>query len=111
MGGHLNAYLSREQTMYFGKAFRGDVSCAVDILADILLNSRLNPGSISRERDVILREIKEENWHKEELVLYPPMQWCSTAWLGNPFRIPRNSTINPILDLLNSGIFICILFF
>jgi hypothetical protein len=27
-------------------------------------------------------------------------------WLGNPFGIPRNSAINPILDLLNSGIFI-----
>jgi hypothetical protein len=26
--------------------------------------------------------------------------------LGNPFGIPRNSTINPIPDLLNSGIFI-----
>jgi hypothetical protein len=28
------------------------------------------------------------------------------TWLGNPFGIPWNSAINPILDLLNSGIFI-----
>jgi hypothetical protein len=33
------------------------------------------------------------------------------TWLGNSFGIPRNSTINPIPDLLNSGIFIGILFF
>ncbi len=33
------------------------------------------------------------------------------AWLGNLFRIPWNSTINSILDLLNSGIFTGILFF
>jgi hypothetical protein len=33
------------------------------------------------------------------------------AWLGNPFGIPQNSAINPIPDLLNSGIFIRILFF
>ncbi len=33
------------------------------------------------------------------------------TWLGNPFRIPRNSAINLIPDLLNSGIFIGILFF
>jgi processing peptidase subunit beta len=51
MGGHLNAFTSREQTV-FAKGFGGDVSHDVDILADILLNSRLNPGSISRERDV-----------------------------------------------------------
>jgi processing peptidase subunit beta len=69
MGGHLNAYTSREQTVYFAKVFGGDVSCAVDILAEILLNSRLDPGSISRERDVILREMKEVNRHEEELVL------------------------------------------
>jgi processing peptidase subunit beta len=69
MGGHLNAYTSREQTVYFAKVFGGDVGRAVDILADILLNSRLDPGSISRERDVILREMKEVNRHEEELVL------------------------------------------
>jgi hypothetical protein len=33
------------------------------------------------------------------------------AWLENPFGIPRNSAINPFPDLLNSGIFIRILFF
>jgi hypothetical protein len=32
-------------------------------------------------------------------------------WLGNPFGILQNSAINPITDLLNSGIFIRILFF
>jgi hypothetical protein len=36
---------------------------------------------------------------------------CLAAWLGNPFGIPRNSAINPIPDLLNSKIFIQILFF
>ena len=33
------------------------------------------------------------------------------AWLGNPFGIPRNSATNPFPDLLNSRIFIRILFF
>jgi hypothetical protein len=33
------------------------------------------------------------------------------AWLGNPLGIPRNSAIILIPDLLNSGIFIGILFF
>jgi hypothetical protein len=31
--------------------------------------------------------------------------------LGNPFGILRNSAINPIPDLLNSGIFVGILLF
>ncbi len=33
------------------------------------------------------------------------------SWLGNPFGNPWSSRINPIPDLLNSGIFIGILFF
>jgi hypothetical protein len=32
-------------------------------------------------------------------------------WFGNLFGIPQNSAINPIPDLLNSRIFIGILFF
>ena len=69
MGGHLNAYTSREQTVYFAKVFKNDVGRAVEILSDILLNSRLDEAAIERERDVILREMSEVNKQQEELVL------------------------------------------
>jgi processing peptidase subunit beta len=69
MGGHLNAYTSREQTVYFAKVFERDVPRAMDILADILLNSNLDRRAIERERDVILREMKEVNKNPEELTL------------------------------------------
>jgi len=69
MGGHLNAYTSREQTVYFAKVFKQDVGRAVEILSDILLKSNLDEGAIERERDVILREMSEVNKQQEELVL------------------------------------------
>lgn len=69
MGGHLNAYTSREQTVYFAKVFKNDVGKAVEILSDILLHSKLDDGAIERERDVILREMSEINKQQEELVL------------------------------------------
>lgn len=59
MGGHLNAYTSREQTTYYAKVADNDVPKALDILADILQNSRFDENRISRERDVILREMEE----------------------------------------------------
>ncbi|KAL4184348.1 hypothetical protein AMTRI_Chr10g225150 [Amborella trichopoda] len=59
MGGHLNAYTSREQTTYYAKILKGDVPVALDILADILQNSCFDEGRINRERDVILREMEE----------------------------------------------------
>lgn len=69
MGGHLNAYTSREQTVYFAKVFSQDVGKAVEILSDILLQSKLSEEAIERERDVILREMTEVNKMQEELVL------------------------------------------
>jgi hypothetical protein len=61
MGGHLNAYTSREQTTYYAKVMDKDVNKALDILADILQNSTFDEGRISRERDVITLEMKEVN--------------------------------------------------
>ncbi len=43
------------------------------------------------------------------VVNVPP--WWPCARLGNPFKILRNSAIIPTSDLLDSGIFIGILFF
>lgn len=59
MGGHLNAYTSREMTCYFAKVFKKDVPKAVEILSDILQQSNLDAAAIERERDVILREMQE----------------------------------------------------
>ncbi len=59
MGGHLNAYTSREQTCYYAKVVKKDVGKAVDILSDILQNSDLDEKAVERERDVILREMQE----------------------------------------------------
>ncbi|KAI9932028.1 hypothetical protein AWENTII_010346 [Aspergillus wentii] len=68
MGAHLNAYTSRENTVYYAKSFNSDVGKSVDILADILQNSKLEPGAIERERDVILREQEEVDKQLEEVV-------------------------------------------
>lgn len=68
LGAHLNAYTSREQTVYYAKAFDKDVPQAVDILSDILQNSKLEESAIERERDVILREQEEVEKQYEEVV-------------------------------------------
>lgn len=68
LGAHLNAYTSREQTVYYAKSFRKDVPTAVDIISDILQNSRLDGGAMERERDVILREQQEVDKQLEEVV-------------------------------------------
>ncbi|KAJ1912869.1 Mitochondrial-processing peptidase subunit beta [Mycoemilia scoparia] len=80
MGAHLNAYTSREQTVYYAKAFEKDVPQAVEILSDILQNSTLSEQAIERERDVILREQQEVEKIMEEVVFD---HLHATAYQGN----------------------------
>ena len=68
IGGHLNAYTSREQTVFYAKVNKGDVPQAMDILSDILTNSTYSEDAIEREREVILREMQEVDGQMEEVI-------------------------------------------
>lgn len=81
MGAHLNAYTSREQTVYYAKCFTKDLPKAVDILSDILQNSTLGEAEIERERGVILREMQEVETNLQEVVFD---HLHSTAYQGTP---------------------------
>lgn len=81
MGAHLNAYTSREQTVYYAKSFKKDVPKAVDIISDILQSSKLDASAIERERDVILREQQEVDKQLEEVVFD---HLHSVAFQGQP---------------------------
>ncbi|KAL9640332.1 MAG: hypothetical protein Q9164_000335 [Protoblastenia rupestris] len=81
MGGHLNAYTSRENTVYYAKSFNSDVPTCVNILSDILQNSKLENHAIERERDVILREQEEVDKQLEEVVFD---HLHATAFQGQP---------------------------
>lgn len=68
MGGSLNAYTSREQTVYYAHVFKEDVPKAVEILSDILQNSVFSEKDIENERSVILREMEEVETQTEEII-------------------------------------------
>ncbi|KAI1287390.1 Mitochondrial-processing peptidase subunit beta [Halotydeus destructor] len=68
LGAHLNAYTSREQTVYYAKCLSKDLPKAMDILSDILQNSKLGEAEIERERSVILREMQEVETNLQEVV-------------------------------------------
>lgn len=57
VGGHINAWTSREATAYFCKTLKDDVPLAIDILADIVQHSLFDDAELARERDVVLQEI------------------------------------------------------
>ena len=76
VGGHLNAYTSRESTAYYAKVLKEDVQLALDILSDILQNSTFQPEEIERERAVILQEIGQANDTPDDIV-FDHFQECA----------------------------------
>jgi predicted Zn-dependent peptidase len=76
VGGHLNAYTSRESTAYYAKVLKEDVQLALDILSDILQNSSFQPEEIERERAVILQEIGQANDTPDDIV-FDHFQECA----------------------------------
>ncbi|CAG9581103.1 unnamed protein product [Danaus chrysippus] len=81
MGAHLNAYTSREQTVFYAKCLANDVPVAVEILADIIQNSSLAEPEIERERGVILREMQDVESNLQEVVFD---HLHATAFQGTP---------------------------
>lgn len=68
VGGQINAYTSRESTAYYAKVLRQDTGLALDILADILQHSVLDPEELARERAVILQEISQVNDTPDDVI-------------------------------------------
>ena len=68
VGGHLNAYTSREHTAYFARVLKDDVPLAVDILADILQHSTFEESELDREREVIVQEIGQSEDTPDDVV-------------------------------------------
>ena len=76
VGGHLNAYTSRESTAYYAKVLKEDVPLALDILADILQHSAFDPVELERERAVILQEIGQANDTPDDII-FDHFQECA----------------------------------
>jgi len=85
VGGHINAYTSREHTAYLLRVLAEDVPLAIDVLADILQNSVFDPTELERERSVILQEIGQAIDTPEDLI-FDNFQECAypDQGLGRP---------------------------
>ena len=68
VGGQLNAYTSRETTVYYATVLKENVDLGLDIVSDILLNSAFEEGELARERAVVLQEIGQANDTPDDII-------------------------------------------
>lgn len=68
IGGHINAYTSKEKTVYYAKVLKQHAEFAVEFLSDILQNSTFDKVELEKERGVILQEIAMTNDTPDDIV-------------------------------------------
>ncbi len=57
VGGSLNGGTDKELTLYWGRVAQPNFLLALDVLADMLLNSKLDVEDIEKERQIIIEEM------------------------------------------------------
>lgn len=68
IGGRINAYTSKEKTVYYAKVLKKHAEFVVEFLADILQNSTFDSVELEKERGVILQEIAMTNDTPDDIV-------------------------------------------
>jgi predicted Zn-dependent peptidase len=85
VGGDVNAFTGKEYTCYYSRVISDDLPMALDVLSDMILNSKIDPEEFESERKVILEEIAMHEDAPDELVhdlFYRRM------WDGHPLGRP-----------------------
>jgi predicted Zn-dependent peptidase len=68
VGGKMNAYTSKEVTMYYAVVLDKHLDIMIDVLCDIYLNPLYDPKELETEKGVILEEIKMYEDTPDELI-------------------------------------------
>src|SRR5207249_4517087 len=58
LGGELNAFTSREGTTFYAKVLDDHLTQGIDLLADIFHHSRFDAREVTKEKQVVLEEIR-----------------------------------------------------
>jgi len=85
VGGQLNAFTTKEYTCYYAKVLDEHFDLALDVLSDMLFNSKFAAQDIDRERNVIIEEIKMYEDTPDELV---HDVFAGTIWQAHPLGRP-----------------------
>src|ERR687891_1071441 len=96
VGGDINAFTGKEYTCYYSRVLDDDLPMALEILADMLGRSLLEPAELESERKVILEEIAMHEDAPDELV---HDLFYRSMWDGHPLGRPvlgYNETIGAV---------------
>ncbi len=85
LGGHLDAFTSKEYAGYYIKVLDEHLPMALDVLSDLVLHPAFKPEDVEREKKVILEEIKMVEDTPDDLV---HELFTQSFWDGHPLGRP-----------------------
>lgn len=85
IGGQINAFTGKECTCYYTKTLDTHLEVSLDVLSDMLFNSKFASNDIRVEKKVVIEEIGMYEDTPEELV---HDIFSETVWTGNPLGYP-----------------------
>jgi predicted Zn-dependent peptidase len=81
VGGQLNAWTSRDATMFHARLLARDLAVGVDLIADLVTGARFDEEDLRREKEVVLQELGEARDTPDDIV-FDNLQ--EAAWPDQP---------------------------
>jgi len=100
-GGSFNGFTSEEHTCYLVKLLAKDAELGVDILSDMVLNPKLDPAEVEKEKSVIVEEI---NMYKDIPAHYVHEILAEMMWPDQPLGMPLAGTVESVKALTRQDV-------
>ena len=68
VGGNLNAWTSRDTTVFHARLLARDLPLGIEIIADLVTHPRFDADDLAREKDVVLQELGEARDTPDDIV-------------------------------------------
>ncbi|MEX2601968.1 MAG: pitrilysin family protein [Balneolaceae bacterium] len=103
VGGYLNAFTSSEYTCYYSRCLDSQLETALDVLTDMIRNSRFPEEEIEKEKKVVIEEMKMYRDSPEDYLFE---EFSGAIFSGHPLGRPiigYEDTVNAFArkDLFN----------
>jgi zinc protease len=105
-GGRLNAYTTRDETVYFTDVTSEHLPLVVALEAERLANLRIDEESLADERQVVIEERRFRTDNDPQGRLFEAL--LTLTWQAHPYRIP---TVGWMSDLEKMSVAECTAFF
>ena len=102
LGGHLDAFTSREFAGYYNKVTDDNLAVTFDLLADLVTNPLFDTTEMEKERGVIIEEIKMVEDQPDELVFE---LFSESFWPKHPLGRQIAGTIESVAGLDRDKVF------